>query len=207
MKEVQQAEALRLALVIKTPKRPPTDLRNRVATELCRQNARIIELEAELDAIGAGGVEPLRKCNKLHQIAEPATAQAAPSEVMGALRALHDSVELAIHRGALSERALEIIIMQPATDVLMRAAAPQAVQWLPEIKDMTNSPQLLNMHDRVRKKSGSEWQGRIVGWYSTELTPEGYAVESEIHKGSVQIYPAKALQLVVEAKQGEQANG
>lgn len=88
---------------------------------------RIAELEAELEAIGAGGVEPLRKCNKLHQIAEPATVQAAPSEVMGALRALHDSVELAIQHGALSERALEIIIMQPATDVLMRAAAPQAV--------------------------------------------------------------------------------
>lgn len=50
--------------------------------------------------------------------------------------------------------------------------------------------------DFVRKKSGSEWQGTIVGWYSTELTPEGYAVESEYHKGSVQIYPANALELV-----------
>jgi hypothetical protein len=35
-----------------------------------------------------------------------------------------------------------------------------------------------------------------VGWYSTELTPEGYAVESEAHAGSVQIYPAKALEMV-----------
>jgi len=50
--------------------------------------------------------------------------------------------------------------------------------------------------DRVKKKSGSEWQGEIVGWYSTELTPEGYAVESETHKGSVQIYPASALERV-----------
>lgn len=49
---------------------------------------------------------------------------------------------------------------------------------------------------RVRKRSGSEWQGRIVGWYSTEMTPEGYAVESEHHKGSVQIYPALALQRI-----------
>lgn len=100
----------------------------RLIEEIEIQRARIAELESQLEAIGAGGVEPLRKCNKLHQIAEPATVQAAPSEVMGALRALHDSVELAIQRGALSERALEIIIMQPATDVLMRAAAPQAVQ-------------------------------------------------------------------------------
>ncbi len=31
--------------------------------------------------------------------------------------------------------------------------------------------------------------------HSTELTPEGYAVESNTEKGSVQIYPAKALEL------------
>jgi dihydrofolate reductase (trimethoprim resistance protein) len=51
--------------------------------------------------------------------------------------------------------------------------------------------------DRVRKKSGAAWQGRIVGWYSTQLTPEGYAVESEAHPGSVQIYPVAALERVV----------
>jgi hypothetical protein len=50
--------------------------------------------------------------------------------------------------------------------------------------------------DRVRKTKGSEWQGKIVGTYSTGLTPEGYCVESEVHKGSVQIYPASALELV-----------
>jgi dihydrofolate reductase (trimethoprim resistance protein) len=50
--------------------------------------------------------------------------------------------------------------------------------------------------DRVRKKSGAAWQGRVVGWYSTELTPEGYAVESEFHPGSVQIYPVAALERV-----------
>jgi dihydrofolate reductase (trimethoprim resistance protein) len=50
--------------------------------------------------------------------------------------------------------------------------------------------------DRVRKKSGAAWQGHIVGWYSTKLTPEGYAVESEAHPGSVQIYPVAALERV-----------
>jgi dihydrofolate reductase (trimethoprim resistance protein) len=49
--------------------------------------------------------------------------------------------------------------------------------------------------DRVRKTKGSEWQGKIVGTYSTDLTPEGYCVESESHKGSVQIYPVSALEL------------
>lgn len=50
--------------------------------------------------------------------------------------------------------------------------------------------------DRVRKVKGSEWSGLVVGTYSTQLTPEGYAVESDVHAGSVQIYPAAALELV-----------
>ena len=33
---------------------------------------RVVELEAQLEAIGAGGVEPLRKRECLHQISEPA---------------------------------------------------------------------------------------------------------------------------------------
>lgn len=47
--------------------------------------------------------------------------------------------------------------------------------------------------ERVTKTKGSSWTGRIVGTYSTSLTPEGYAVESENEPGSVQIYPASAL--------------
>ncbi|MBK5187675.1 MAG: hypothetical protein JJD97_05480 [Gemmatimonadaceae bacterium] len=53
---------------------------------------------------------------------------------------------------------------------------------------------MFGLGDRVRKKSGAAWQGRVVGWYSTKLTPEGYAVESEAHPGSVQIYPVGALE-------------
>lgn len=48
--------------------------------------------------------------------------------------------------------------------------------------------------DRVRKTKGSSWQGRVVGFYSTSLTPVGYAVESEREPGSVQIYPVSALE-------------
>lgn len=50
--------------------------------------------------------------------------------------------------------------------------------------------------DEVRKVKGSQWSGKVVGFYSTELTPEGYAVESSTEKGSVQIYPASALELI-----------
>jgi dihydrofolate reductase (trimethoprim resistance protein) len=47
--------------------------------------------------------------------------------------------------------------------------------------------------DKVKKRSDSEWSGKVCGYYSTELTPIGVAVESDTHKGSVQIYPEKAL--------------
>jgi hypothetical protein len=49
------------------------------------------------------------------------------------------------------------------------------------------------MGSRWRKLSGSQWQGRVVGYYTTKLTGEGVAIESELHEGSVQIYPLKAL--------------
>lgn len=51
------------------------------------------------------------------------------------------------------------------------------------------------MGQMVKKIRGSEWLGKVVGTYSTELTPEGYCVESFVHRGSVQIYPASALEL------------
>lgn len=47
--------------------------------------------------------------------------------------------------------------------------------------------------DRVKKKGGGRWRGKIVGWYRSSLTPEGYAVESAFEPGSVQIYPESAL--------------
>lgn len=49
---------------------------------------------------------------------------------------------------------------------------------------------------RLRKLKGSCWQGKVVGYYSTDLTPIGYAIESEHEPGSVQIYPAAALEPV-----------
>lgn len=55
-----------------------------------------------------------------------------------------------------------------------------------------------SLGDTVKKKSGSQWKGKVVGYYSTTLTPEGYAVESDTEIGSVQIYPAKALELCCE---------
>ncbi len=50
--------------------------------------------------------------------------------------------------------------------------------------------------DRVYKPKGSEWNGTVVGFYSSSLTDKGYAVESIHHVGSVQIYPEAALKKI-----------
>lgn len=59
--------------------------------------------------------------------------------------------------------------------------------------------------DTVRKVKGSQWHGTVVGTYSTALTPEGYAVESATERGSVQIYPAAALEPWHPAKENDDA--
>lgn len=61
-----------------------------------------------------------------------------------------------------------------------------------------------NLGELVTKTKGSSWTGRVVGFYSTKLTPVGYAVESTNEPGSVQIYPEAAL---ATAKQGERVQG
>lgn len=48
--------------------------------------------------------------------------------------------------------------------------------------------------DYVKKRKGSNWHGRVCGYYSTALNPQGYAVESAFEPGSVQIYPEAALE-------------
>ena len=54
--------------------------------------------------------------------------------------------------------------------------------------------------DLVKKLHGSHWRGKVVGEYSTELTPEGYVVESDYQPGSAKIYPLGALRLVLPAE-------
>ena len=58
-----------------------------------------------------------------------------------------------------------------------------------------------SLGDRVTKTKGSSWTGLVVGFYSTSLTPIGYAVESENEPGSVQIYPESALEACLKARE------
>ena len=55
--------------------------------------------------------------------------------------------------------------------------------------------------DLVRKKSGSWWEGFVVGTYSTEQTPRGYAVQLDKPFGPVQIYPESALESALQSEE------
>jgi hypothetical protein len=101
----------------------------------------------------------------------------------------HEALLVHQHTAVLADDAEDQAL--EAHEMLVRlAAAREALAGKREPK--------FQRGDRVRKTSGSSWQGEVVGEYSTALTPEGYAVESEREPGSVQIYPAKALELVPE---------
>ena len=69
MTDTKQPEALRLADQLRALSFGGTCIL--AAAELRRQHARIADLEAQLSAIGAGGVEPLRPRQCLHGISEP----------------------------------------------------------------------------------------------------------------------------------------
>jgi len=59
---------------------------------------------------------------------------------------------------------------------------------------MSDRNKKFSLGDKVKKIKGSQWHGTVVGTYSTKLNPEGYCVESAFESGSVQIYPAAALE-------------
>ena len=80
-------------------------------------------------------------------------------------------------------------VMCCATETEM-AAAWNLRTPAPEWQGMESA---FKLGDRVTKTKGAAWTGRVVGFYSTQLTPIGYAVESENEPGSVQIYPEAAL--------------
>lgn len=85
-----------------------------------------------------------------------------------------------------------------AMEIYERMSLHQMAVMIAELQDICQKSAFAKFRvgDRVRKTKGSRWQGVVVGTYSTSLTTEGYAVESETGHGSVQIYPAAALELV-----------
>lgn len=78
--------------------------------------------------------------------------------------------------------------------------APQLAETV--ARDVIDAYQLIvsgfEFGDRVRKIRGSAWHGRVCGYYVTDKTDCGTCVESERERGSVQIYPARALEIAPE---------
>lgn len=76
-----------------------------------RQHARIAELEAQLEAIGAGGVEPLRPRKCMHQISEPTPRRTDWLEQLGFELREHGGVRIVVddcgneREATLTERA------------------------------------------------------------------------------------------------------
>jgi hypothetical protein len=67
-----------------------------------------------------------------------------------------------------------------------------------ELSYYIRTGQRWHIGSHVRKIKGASWRGYVVGYYSTILTPEGYCVESERERGSVQLYPRAALERIPE---------
>jgi hypothetical protein len=96
-----------------------------------------------------------------------------------------DPVDIANFAMMLHQRHAPNSVLSEATDAL---TAPVREAWA------LAPARKFRIGDRVRKSRGSSWQGIVVGFYSTELTPVGYCVESEREPGSVQVYPEAALE-------------
>jgi hypothetical protein len=63
-----------------------------------------------------------------------------------------------------------------------------------EMVDQWPSDAKFQMGDYVAKKGRALWRGKIVGWYRTDVTKLGYAIESYFELGSVQIYPETTIE-------------
>ena len=66
---------------------------------------------------------------------------------------------------------------------------------LPSVPPPASWPASFSVGDYVRKTGrGGCWRGKVVGWYRSSDTQEGYVVESAFEPGSTHIYPARALE-------------
>ncbi len=66
---------------------------------------------------------------------------------------------------------------------------------LPSVPPPASWPASFSVGDYVRKTGrGGCWRGKVVGWYRSSDTQEGYVVESMFEPGSKHIYPASALE-------------
>lgn len=91
------------------------------------------------------------------------------------------------------KRWIKTEIRNRVASEIARATKAFSLYTTPPYASAIREAPKFQLGDRVTKTKGSKWTGRVVGFYSTALTPVGYAVESETETGSVQIYPEAAL--------------
>lgn len=72
--------------------------------------------------------------------------------------------------------------------------AADRIEQLQTLVESLLPPRRWELGALVKKKSGSNWHGCVVGFYSTELTPVGYCIASAFENNSVQVFPEKALE-------------
>ncbi|WP_419582645.1 hypothetical protein [Stutzerimonas stutzeri] len=148
----------------------------------------------------APGLVIARVRNTLSHHAEPTNTYTAVDMATAAAQGFRDG-QAAVEQAAAQDddympEGIVAAIMQSETMDIPAMAANALREKLTAPIAQTAPQGKFRMGDMVKKSTGSEWVGRVVGWYSTEQTKEGYAVESSAHRNSVQIYPAKALELV-----------
>ena len=116
------------------------------------QRLRIAELEAQLDAVGAGGVEPLRKLQCLQQISEP-----APSEwdVRG-----HLAESLTCWCRLTGQEAAELVeLFQGRPEQADAQRDAQRYRWLRDMNDWHSDP-------RIEDADGTKWQ---LTFYTSQI--------------------------------------
>lgn len=168
------------------------------AAELRRQQARIEELEAQLEAIGAGGVEPLRKCNKLHQVAEPAAPVVKP--IKDAIDAL---VMAAFTEGGCSEHRMSEARIQTELRKKELRTLIAATQPAAQGMDSAISESVLEAVKAINRGNGDGRAYRAaLGWIVAHLNQAVARSLAVDPSGKVALPLATAI--AAQAKQGEQ---
>lgn len=111
-----------------------------------------------------------------------------------------------MHNGQESHEEQKFELLKDESDVIatfniteIREVQKMFEYWQDPYKAKVEPPPeslKMKVGDQVRKKKGSQWEGKIVGSYSAHLTPIGWVVQSNSHWGSCQIYPEEALELI-----------
>ena len=91
----------------------------------------------------------------------------------------------------IAGHAADALASQAATITQLQAELAEAREVLARINSTPRGT-------RVRKASGPQWEGVVVGHYSSSFTPDGLVIECTVEgaKGQVHVEPAKRMEVV-----------